>query len=84
MGDEYTIPKVKKLRDTLKSKSDQFQDVVKIGRTHFMDATPLRLGHEFSGYVSQLDHGLKALKNTFSHLPFIVASSTPNVILQVD
>lgn len=65
---ENTIPKVTKLRDTLKSKSEAFQSVVKIGRTHFMDATPLSLGQEFSGYVAQLDFGLKALKNTLSHL----------------
>jgi fumarate hydratase class II len=51
-------------------------DVVKIGRTHFMDATPLRLGHEFSGYVSQLDHGIKALKNTFSHLSELALGGT--------
>lgn len=73
---ENTIPKVKKLRDTLKSKSDQFQDVVKIGRTHFMDATPLSLGQEFSGYVSQLNHGLKALENTFAHLSELALGGT--------
>ncbi|REE00434.1 class II fumarate hydratase [Marinoscillum furvescens] len=71
-----TIPKVKKLRDTLKAKSDAFQDVVKIGRTHFMDATPLSLGQEFSGYVSQLDHGLKALENTFAHLSELALGGT--------
>lgn len=65
---ENTIPNVKKLRDTLKKKSEAFADVVKIGRTHFMDATPLTLGQEFSGYVSQLDHGLKAVENTLPHL----------------
>jgi fumarate hydratase class II len=59
---EVTIPGVEKLRDTLKRKSEAFMKVVKIGRTHLMDATPLTLGQEFSGYVSQLDHGLKALK----------------------
>ena len=73
---ENTIPKVKKLRDTLKAKSDKFQDVVKIGRTHFMDATPLSLGQEFSGYVSQLDHGLKALENTFAHLSELALGGT--------
>ena len=61
---ECTIPGVEKLRDTLKQKSEAFKDVVKIGRTHLMDATPLTLGQEFSGYVSQLNHGLKALRNT--------------------
>ena len=55
---ECTIPGVEKLRDTLKEKSEAFKDVVKIGRTHLMDATPLTLGQEFSGYVSQLNHGL--------------------------
>jgi fumarate hydratase class II len=73
---ENTIPKVQKLRDTLKEKSDKFQEVVKIGRTHFMDATPLSLGQEFSGYVAQLDHGLKALKNTFEHLSELALGGT--------
>ena len=65
---EVTIPSIEKLRDTLAEKSRQFMGVVKIGRTHFMDATPLTLGQEFSGYVSQLDHGLRAIKNTLPHL----------------
>ena len=65
---ETTIPGVERLRDTLDEKSKAFMHVVKIGRTHLMDATPLTLGQEFSGYVSQLDHGLKALKNTLAHL----------------
>ncbi|MGB0371390.1 MAG: class II fumarate hydratase [Opitutales bacterium] len=65
---EQTIPKIKTLRDTLAEKGEAMKDVVKIGRTHWMDATPLTLGQEFSGYVSQLDHGLKALENTFPHL----------------
>ncbi len=73
---ENTIPKVTKLRDTLKQKSDAFQDCVKIGRTHFMDATPLSLGQEFSGYVSQLDHGLKALNNTLDHLSELALGGT--------
>lgn len=73
---EHTIPKVELLRDTLKAKSDAFQDCVKIGRTHFMDATPLSLGQEFSGYVSQLDHGLKALKNTLDHLSELALGGT--------
>ncbi|MEM6830387.1 MAG: class II fumarate hydratase, partial [Bacteroidota bacterium] len=71
-----TIPKVEKLRNTLKEKSEAFQEVVKIGRTHFMDATPLSLGQEFSGYVSQLDHGLKALKNTLEHLSELALGGT--------
>ena len=63
-----TIPGIEALRDTLKAKSVAFKDVVKIGRTHLMDATPLTLGQEISGYVSQLDHGLRALANTLDHL----------------
>ncbi|WP_420576853.1 class II fumarate hydratase [Ekhidna sp.] len=73
---ETTLPKVKKLRDTLHKKSEAFMDVVKIGRTHFMDATPLSLGQEFSGYVSQLDHGLKALNNTLDHLSELALGGT--------
>jgi len=65
---ETTIPGVERLRDTLDKKAQAFAGIVKIGRTHLMDATPLTLGQEFSGYVSQLDHGLKALKNTLPHL----------------
>ncbi len=73
---EVTIPGVEQLRDTLKSKSEAFKDVVKIGRTHLMDATPLTLGQEFSGYVSQLDHGLKALRNTLAHLSELALGGT--------
>ena len=73
---ETTIPGVKQLKDTLKSKSEEFKNVVKIGRTHLMDATPLTLGQEFSGYVSQLDHGLKALNNTLSHLSELALGGT--------
>jgi fumarate hydratase class II len=73
---ETTIPGVKRLRDSLHKKSEQFKDVVKIGRTHFMDATPLTIGQEFSGYVSQLDHGLKALENTLSHLSELALGGT--------
>ena len=71
-----TIPGVRQLRDTLQSKSEEFMNLVKIGRTHLMDATPLTLGQEFSGYVSQLDHGLKALNNTLSHLSEIALGGT--------
>jgi fumarate hydratase class II len=67
---------VEKLRNTLHQKADAFKDVVKIGRTHFMDATPLSLGQEFSGYVAQLDYGLKALKNTLSHLSELALGGT--------
>lgn len=73
---EVTIPGVELLRDTLKTKSDNFKDVVKIGRTHLMDATPLTLGQEFSGYVSQLNHGLKALRNTLDHLSELALGGT--------
>ncbi|WP_100628837.1 class II fumarate hydratase [Algoriphagus formosus] len=73
---ETTIPGVQKLRDTLEAKAKAFKDVVKIGRTHFMDATPLTLGQEFSGYVAQLDHGLRALKNTLSHLSELALGGT--------
>lgn len=73
---EHTIPKVTLLRNTLDEKAKAFTEVVKIGRTHFMDATPLTLGHEFSGYVSQLDHGLKALKNTLPHLTELALGGT--------
>lgn len=73
---DKTIPGVEKLRDTLQAKSTEFKDVVKIGRTHLMDATPLTLGQEFSGYVSQLNHGLKALKNTMAHLSELALGGT--------
>ena len=73
---EITIPGIQKLRDTLAVKSKAFMQVVKIGRTHFMDATPLTLGQEFSGYVSQLDHGLKAIKNTLPHLSELALGGT--------
>ncbi|KGL60736.1 MULTISPECIES: class II fumarate hydratase [unclassified Polaribacter] len=73
---ETTIPGIEQLRDTLKAKSEAFKDVVKIGRTHLMDATPLTLGQEFSGYVAQLNFGLKALKNTLEHLAQLALGGT--------
>lgn len=73
---ETTIPGVKKLRDTLAKKVDDFAEVVKIGRTHLMDATPLTLGQEFSGYASQLDHGITALENTLPHLAELALGGT--------
>jgi len=76
MVSEVTIPGVEKLRDALQLKVEKFKDVVKIGRTHLMDATPLTLGQEFSGYVSQLNHGLKALKNTLDHLSELALGGT--------
>ena len=73
---ETTIPGVERLRDVLQQKSEAFKDLVKIGRTHLMDATPLTLGQEFSGYVSQLNHGLKALRNTLPHLSELALGGT--------
>ena len=73
---ETTIPAVEEMRDSLQSKSAEFMQVVKIGRTHLMDATPLTLGQEFSGYVSQLDHALKAIKNTLPHLSELALGGT--------
>ena len=73
---EITLPGVQKLRDALHQKAEAFKHVVKIGRTHLMDATPLTLGQEFSGYVSQIDHGIKALKNTLDHLSELALGGT--------
>ena len=73
---EKTIPGVSVLRETLEKKALKFKEVVKIGRTHLMDATPLTLGQEFSGYVSQIDHGLKALNNTMEHLSELALGGT--------
>jgi fumarate hydratase, class II len=73
---ETTIPGIEKLRDTLHAKAVAFKNVVKIGRTHLMDATPLTVGQEFSGYVSQLNHGLKAIRNTLEHLSELALGGT--------
>ena len=73
---EITIPGIKKLKKSLNLKSNEFKDIVKIGRTHLMDATPLTLGQEFSGYVSQLDYGLKSLINSLDHLKEIALGGT--------
>ncbi len=73
---QTTIPGIEMLRHTMKAKSNAFMDIVKIGRTHWMDATPLTLGQEFSGYVSQIDHGLRALKNTLPHLTELALGGT--------
>ena len=73
---ETTIPGVETLRNVLAAKSTAFADVVKIGRTHLMDATPLTLGQEFSGYVAQLDFGLRALRNTLPHLTQLALGGT--------
>ncbi|GAA4396304.1 class II fumarate hydratase [Nibrella viscosa] len=73
---EVTMPGIEKLRHTLDQKAKEFAHVVKIGRTHFMDATPLTVGQEFSGYVSQLDHGLRAIRNTLAHLSELALGGT--------
>ncbi len=73
---EATIPGIEALRDTLKAKSKKFMKIVKIGRTHLMDATPLTLGQELSGYAAQLDQGLKAVKNTLPHLAQLALGGT--------
>jgi fumarate hydratase class II len=73
---EVTLPGVSQLRDTLAKKAADFDDVIKIGRTHFMDATPLSLGQEFSGYVAQLNQGIKALENTLPHLAQLALGGT--------
>ena len=73
---ENTIPGVEKLKKELEEKSNSFKSIVKIGRTHLMDATPLTLGQEFSGYISQLDHGIKAVKNTLNHLSELALGGT--------
>ena len=71
-----TIPGVEKLKDALQKKVDEFSDIVKTGRTHLMDATPLTLSQEFSGYVSQLEHGIKAVQNTLPHLAELALGGT--------
>jgi fumarate hydratase, class II len=73
---DVTLPGIKKLRDTLDAKSRAFMKVVKIGRTHLMDATPLTLGQELSGYVSQLNHGIRAIENTLAHLSELALGGT--------
>jgi len=71
-----TLPGVQRLRDALAAKAEELNDVVKIGRTHLMDATPLTFGQEFGGYVAQLDHGMKALRNTLDHLAELALGGT--------
>ncbi|NBC09482.1 MAG: class II fumarate hydratase [Bacteroidetes bacterium] len=73
---ETTIPGIEALRDTLQAKSHAFMDVVKIGRTHFMDATPVTVGQELSGYVAQLNHGLRAIQNSLAHLAELALGGT--------
>ena len=73
---EATIPALEGLRDVLREKSEAFMKVVKIGRTHFMDATPVTVGQELSGYVAQLDHGIRAIRNTLPHLSELALGGT--------
>ncbi len=73
---DVTIPGMEKLRDTLNKKAKEYKNIVKIGRTHFMDATPVTVGQELSGYVSQLDHGLAAIKNSLKHLSELALGGT--------
>ncbi len=73
---ENTIPGIEKLKNTLASKALEFKDIVKTGRTHFMDATPLTLGQEFSGYVQQLENGIKALKNALTMISELALGGT--------
>jgi fumarate hydratase, class II len=73
---DLTLPALERLKHTLDQKSRDFMHIVKIGRTHFMDATPLTLGQEFSGYASQLAHGIKAIKNTLGHLSELALGGT--------
>ena len=73
---DVTLPGLRTLRDTLKAKSKEFMHIVKIGRTHLMDATPLTLGQEISGYVSQLDHGIRAIEHTLPHLAELALGGT--------
>ena len=73
---EVTLPGIHRLRDTLAYKAKEYMKVVKIGRTHFMDATPLTLGQEISGYVSQLNHGIKAIENTLAHMSELALGGT--------
>ena len=73
---DLTIPAIERLKNTLSAKAKEFMHIVKIGRTHFMDATPLTLGQEFSGYASQLEHGLRAIKNTLTHLSELALGGT--------
>lgn len=73
---EQTLPALKSLRDSIQKKSEAFKEIVKIGRTHLMDATPLTLGQEFSGYVAQLGYAIKALESTLDHLRELALGGT--------
>jgi fumarate hydratase class II len=73
---ETTLPGISQLRDSLAAKASEYDNIVKIGRTHLMDATPLTLGQEFSGYVAQLDYGMRALKSSLAHLSELALGGT--------
>ena len=73
---ENTLPALYQLKKTLSEKSEQFKDIIKIGRTHMMDATPLSLGQEFSGYVAQVEYGIKAIENSLPHLAELALGGT--------
>ena len=73
---QHTIPALENLKESLQNKAQSFKDIVKIGRTHFMDATPVTLGQELSGYVSQLEHGITAIKHTLPHLAELALGGT--------
>ncbi len=76
MVTENTLPGLRRLQQALDEKATAFMPIVKIGRTHLMDATPLRLGHEFSGYASQIEHGIRAVENTLPHLSELALGGT--------
>ena len=73
---ENTLPALYQLKKTLSEKSEEFKDIIKIGRTHMMDATPLSLGQEFSGYVAQVEYGIKAIENSLPHLAELALGGT--------
>jgi fumarate hydratase class II len=73
---EITLPGIQKLRDTLAQKAEEFKTIVKTGRTHFMDATPLTLGQEFGGYAQQLDNGMRALRNSLEMVAELALGGT--------
>ena len=73
---ENTLPKLRRLQQTFAEKAKAYMPIVKIGRTHLMDATPLRLGQEFSGYASQLEHGIRAIEHTLPHLAELALGGT--------
>jgi fumarate hydratase class II len=73
---EQLIPAMEELRDALEAKRASFEHIIKIGRTHLQDATPLTLGQEFSGYVTQVDRGITRAKSTLAHLSMLAQGGT--------